>query len=90
MPSEYGRHTRNLKSVVKPARMQEIMKDPVVLCQSGISYERNHLEAWLCSNRCKDVESGEPNDYLDSYVTKEKKNRNRNLKKYFLHFLTRP
>ena len=28
------------------------MHDPVILCESGVSYERMSIEDWLRNNRC--------------------------------------
>jgi hypothetical protein len=37
----------------------EIMKDPVILARSGVSYERAAIEAWIVE-RATDPGSGEP------------------------------
>ena len=31
---------------------QKIMHEPVILCNSGLSYERACIEGWLRNNRC--------------------------------------
>jgi hypothetical protein len=38
--------------VIRPIALQDLMADPVILCQTGVSYERSSIEAWISRSGC--------------------------------------